>query len=503
MEPSAGKQASKTSAKRALGRAVAIFEGNRPVAAGPVTGRDATMILRDLMLRQNDLRPPDRRVAASLLARPSDGAADPDGWSGPEAPQSPTCAEVCIHWTATGADAPPLADADIDGIPDWVETNLQVAGNVWATEVGDLGYRPPKSDATSVNNGGDARLDIYMANLGRSGLYGYCTSDDPNLLSPAYPFWDFSSFCAFDDDFAPNQFPAHTPIQNLQVTAAHEIFHAVQFSYDTFEDVWLMEGTAAWIEDVIYDAINDNRQYLATSQLRKPSVSLDRGSGTYRYGAWLWWRFLAEYSGPVGAPDNDLIREIWERADGSAGAAFGDAYSLLATRQALAAGGTDFQRAYGDFTLWNRNKAWYEEGRRYPKPSKAPAFGVGRERPSTGWLFARLPHLAVLPVAFVPAGKTKPSSRLKVQVKLPSRKSSPVARALVARRGGILWYRFNLNRRGDGFVRVPFGSAQVKRVEVILGNASSRYRCWRGTNWSCQGSSRDDGWRYWVRASVS
>jgi hypothetical protein len=45
-----------------------------------------------------------------------------------------------------------------------------------------------------------------------------------------------------DDDYSTSQFP-DPPLVSLDVTAAHEFFHAVQFAYDYFEDSWLMEGT--------------------------------------------------------------------------------------------------------------------------------------------------------------------------------------------------------------------------------------------------------------------
>src|SRR5205814_647748 len=103
-----------------------------------------------------------------------------NGWSGAEAGNSPACnPDVCVHWTASGGDAPNLTDNDANGVPDWVDQTLAVVGDVWAEEVGTLGYRAPKSDLTSADNGGDGRLDVYLANIGPS-LYGYCTSDDPH-----------------------------------------------------------------------------------------------------------------------------------------------------------------------------------------------------------------------------------------------------------------------------------------------------------------------------------
>ena len=51
------------------------------------------------------------------------------------------------------------------------------------------------------------------------------------------------------------------------MTAAHEFFHAVQFAYNAFQDSWLLESTAAWVEDEAFDSVNDNYQYLRSSAL--------------------------------------------------------------------------------------------------------------------------------------------------------------------------------------------------------------------------------------------
>src|SRR5690606_1678405 len=147
--------------------------------------------------------------------------------------------------------------------------------------------------------------------------YGYCTTDGKT---------DRAAYCVIDDDFA--EF-AGAPEKSLRVTAAHEFFHAVQFAYRVFYDYWLMEGTAAWVEDEIYDHINDNLQYLNRSALRFPDVPLDTvrpvdsthpQDFNWVYGSWIWWRFLTEYFGPDGRRDPSVVRQIWERlaADGPA-----------------------------------------------------------------------------------------------------------------------------------------------------------------------------------------
>ena len=333
-------------ARDALRRAEALFRPQAGARDGATSPRDGTLALRDLALNIGALSPAGRRSAQSLLARPSDPYdpnTNPDAWTTPEAATSPECGpDVCVHWTGTGTNAPDLTDVDGNGFPDTVDTALAVAEHVWNTEVAEMGYRAPLDDGTSPDDGGSGQLDVYLSNVGAQRLYGYCASDDPKVATLGQPgvTWDVSAYCVVDNDYAERIFRAHTPLQDLQVTMAHEFFHAVQFAYDFGEDRWLMEGTATWMEDQVYDAINDNRQYLSTSQLHYPWVPLDRTAGCcYQYGSWIWFRFLSETMGP------DVIREIWERADGSALGP--DDYSTLAIRHVLGAHGTSSSTASG------------------------------------------------------------------------------------------------------------------------------------------------------------
>ena len=92
------------------------------------------------------------------------------------------------------------------------------------------------------------------------------------------------------------------------MTAAHEFFHAIQFGYDVYEDLWFMEGTATWVEDEVYDSINDNYQFLAYSPIRYPRTSLDRADGAFPYGSFLFFTFVSEQRGA------GTVRDFWERA---------------------------------------------------------------------------------------------------------------------------------------------------------------------------------------------
>ena len=463
--------------------------------------RAATLILRDLAARVGELSVPDRERAMRILARPTDGAADPGG-QGYAVPAASRCAtNVCVHWVESTEDAPDLTDTDADGIPDRVETTAAVLEEVWAAEVTTLGYRPPKSDLTSPNHGPDGRLDVYLADIGPE-LYGYCTTDDPNAFDEGYPYWDVSAYCVLDDDHAPDQFPSTSGLEALQVTAAHEFFHAVQFAYDWFEDPWLLEGTAAWIEDEVYDDVDDDLQYLPESPLRRPDVPIDRGRGGFEYGAWIFWRFLSEYFGSGGVRDPSIIRRIWELADGSA--AGPDLFSARAAAAAVAEREWQLRWAVADFGVWNvAPSAFYEEGTSYRAAPRDRTHVISGSRPSTGIGSLVLDHLTNRAVGIRRGSGVPRSARLLVAVDMPPYRRGSEASVIVSYRSGALaWFPIRLDRDGDGRRRVDFGRS-VREVVLVLTNASSRYRCWMGTTLSCQGRPRDDDLRAWYIAALA
>ncbi len=144
------------------------------------------------------------------------------------------------------------------------------------------------------------------ATSGRDGYYGYCApdGDQPNTGNGRA-----AAYCVLDNDYARSQFGI-APINALRVTAAHEFFHAIQFAYDVDEDIWFMEGTATWVEDEVYDSINDNYQYLPYSAIRNPRQSADYSVGQSRYGAFLFFRYA-----PERLRSRTVMRQFWEYAD--------------------------------------------------------------------------------------------------------------------------------------------------------------------------------------------
>jgi hypothetical protein len=482
-------------AEYALARARALFHPRASLARfGDVVAPrrlDATLVLRDLAIRVRDLRGARLERARRLLARPTEGQGDPndDGYS---VPAETTCStNVCVTWVPTTADAPDPTDTDGDTIPDWIEQTTLVMEEVWAKTVTEYGYRPPKADDTSSEHGPDGKLDVYVANLGDDGLYGYCASDDPNLgPNSDYEFWDMSAYCVVDDDYQEFELPG---LPSLQVTAAHEFFHAVQFAYDAFDDTWFMEGTAVWMEDEVYTDVNDNLQYLGSSQLRHPEKPLDLGSPGYRYGSWIFWRFLSESI--ANRPDPTIIRQAWEQADGAPGGP--DRYSLSALQAALKQRGREFRRAYADFGAWNASPALaYSEGEAYPTPPFAGRYTIRSSKPRIGPLVLTMDHLTTGYVSLKPGSGVAADAKIRVEVDGPDHARGPEATLVVKRASGaIKHYAFELDAKGDGVRTVAFGRGGVTSVTLVLTNASIRFRCGGNTRYSCQGKPKDDDTR--------
>ena len=169
------------------------------------------------------------------------------------------------------------------------------------------GYRPPVSDR---GRGGNDKFDVYLAQIGDEGLYGYCA---PERKKPGFD-WVADGYCVLDNDYR-REFPLRRPMDSAEVTAAHEFFHAIQFGYDYGEDVWLLEATATWMEERVFDDVNDNRQYLPAGQLVDPLTPLDyfTSGESQAYGNWVFFEFLSKSFG------NGVVKQIWNKAAASEG----------------------------------------------------------------------------------------------------------------------------------------------------------------------------------------
>ncbi len=452
---------------------------------------DASLALRDLAFSVDDLDGSDRARARSILARPTDrNDGDPYTVEYRTRQAKPLCrGDICIHYVTSTLDAVPTRDADRDGRPDYVEKALDVVTHVHDTYRA-AGYRRPKGDGAKGGVGRNV-IDIYLGDVGGNALYGYCVPDEPD----SRPGWTRYGYCVLDNNFSRSQFPTNTPKENLQVTAAHEYFHATQFNYDAYEDAWLLEATATWAEDEVYDGVDDNVQYLRTSPLTEPRRPLDQfnAANGFHYGVWSFFRFLTERFPRAKGGLPTLVRNVINDTRGRGNSP--GLYSWQAVEKVLRGLGTnapDMLLAYG---VANRSPAQsYEEGaaNRYPTAPLARTLTLGRNG-RTATVRETLAHLTTATVRFTPR-RTRTRDQLKVRVDLAPRSRGSRAAVVVRRTSGAPVVKtIRLDRRGNGVAAVSFDSGTVRHVELTIANAGNRYRCGHKTVYSCQGVSRDDG----------
>ena len=449
-------------AKHALARAKKAFSPETPASERP----DATLALRNLFLLKDALSPADRAAADKLSDRPSKPAVIGD-------------ANILMHYD------PAELGYDINT----AFANMQYVANSYAGS----GYRRPKSDGTK---GGDGRVDIYIDQL-EPGLYGYCTTDQKKLSKPGH--YDVWAYCVLDADYA--GFP-RTPIENFEVTAAHEYYHATQFAYDIADDGWFLEATATWAEDELYTAINDNYQYLRDSPITHPGKPIDKFGGVFHYGVWNFFRYLTEhYPAKTGALPG-LLLDMWKNADSSKGPRK-DLYSTEAIDKALKKDGhTSMAEQFANYSAATRIPALtFSEGAALGYPSKALAGQASVNAGKKKTFRTKLDHLTSATYQFVPGGGT---SKLKILLSMAPKNAGSRAVVTLYTTTGLQFKSIKVNAHGVGKKSVAFDGT-IGAVEVTLVNASIRYRdCYRkSTRYSCSGVPVDDNQRARVQVKAA
>lgn len=454
-----------TRAQRLFRKDTRNSAGRQGVGRGPEN--EVTLTLRDLLRARSALTGTDRRTADSLLARPTNGSQnDPVkyGSTRPYRTYCPSGSNICIHYVTSGPHAISLTDSDHDGVPNYVEYVMTTMTYVWNYEISTMGYRAPISDsATAGRTRGNpnSKFDVYLAELGNLGLYGYCAPEG-STSSHQLP-----GYCVLDNNYSRAEYGSSSFLKPMRVTAAHEFFHAIQFGYDVDEDLWFMEGTATWMEDEVFDAINDNYQYLALSPIRYPRKSADYSYGLHPYGAWIFFRYAAEK-----LHDRNVVRQMWEAADAGAGSA----YSLQAIESVVSAR-TSWPTFFNTFGAWNLlPNGTYAERSQYPRPVYLLSRALTAQSPSLS-RSTYLPHLSSAAVRFSPDASLGSGGQVRIAVNGPDTTHGTTALVQTRFRNGAVTYsQMTLNSAGYGSVTTGFDRQTISSVVVVVANASTALR---------------------------
>jgi hypothetical protein len=390
--------------------------------------------------------------------RPTD---DPDpnrnAYSVPEAPRSPSCSpNFCVHWVAIGLDAPDLADGDADGIPDYVEKVTETAEHVHAIENDKLGWREPLSDGH--RGGGVGKTDVYLSQIGGQ-LFGYAAPDSGQVSKRHRIPRRLHGYLVLDNDYSAFEFPGTKPLQDLQVTIAHEYNHILQFGYDAFQDPWFAEASAVWMEDQVYNGIDDYLRYVRrwVNRFDTPLTT----ASIKEYGSAVWNQWLARHYG------KSIVRKAWARALRTKPGGFAVGVYDSAIR---AAGDSDFSRDFARFAAavaeWRTGEG-FREGSSFPDMPRQGRLRLGA-RPVT--------HL--LNHTTFEALRIRAGGGRAVVAHVNAPRGTATGLALVGRVGterqGRAVTRFAYSRRGGKLrVRLP-RPGRFSRVTAVVVNADAR-----------------------------
>jgi Family of unknown function (DUF6055) len=377
----------------------------------------------------------------------------------PQAPTSPACSpHFCVHWVEEGLDAPNLTDSDGDGTPDFVERVLAVAEHVHAVENGKLGWREPKSDGTV--GGADGKTDVYLSQIGGE-LFGYAAPDRGQASKDHRIPRRLHGYLVLDNDYSAFEFPGTKPLSDLEVTVAHEYNHILQFGYDAYQDPWFAESTATWMEDQVYNPINDYLRYVRrwVKLWETPLTS----SSIKMYGSAVWNQWLARRYGRA------VVRKAWAGAIHAKPGGFAVASYERAIREAGASTlSRDFTRFAAAVAEWRTGRG-FRESRTYPDLPRQGRLPLNGER------LTRLLNHTTFQLLRVRARGGRA-----VVVHLTAPLGTATGLALVGRVGsekhGHAVDRINFKRGGGRLTVRLRDPGRFKRITAVVVNADARAR---------------------------
>lgn len=199
-----------------------------------------------------------------------------------------------IWYTLDGGDALTELSEDQDpanGVPDAVDVVEEGLRACWALFVDQEGWRPPGDDE---GEGGDSRLDVYLRHIGNNGLASYEWHTD-----------HWASYLQIEPDLA------EMGGDLMASVAAHELHHAIQYSYTVDPHTWVHEASATYAQYRIYSdsvGVTAALQLLWGLRLEDPGVGLDTTGDRQEYAGLVWVKFLVDRAGG----DLSVFRLWWE-----------------------------------------------------------------------------------------------------------------------------------------------------------------------------------------------
>jgi hypothetical protein len=227
-------------------------------------------------------------------------------------------------------------------------------------------WQLPPSDGSG---GGNSLIDCYVTDAG--GTYGWT---QPDVEAPRW-LDDWTAFFVVDHAFDP-PFGYTDRTLPMKITVAHEYHHVVQMGY-TLANGWWMENVATFMENEVYDAIDDNHAYLL-GYMNAPYQRLSTYNGSHEYACFLWPTMIKEKWTP------DVVRQVYHCT--ASGTSIYPCFD-----NAFAPFGTDFASTLAEWGVWNFYTSIRNDGQHYREgQAYVPAMAFDQQ-------FSTYPQLAKHP----------------------------------------------------------------------------------------------------------
>ena len=345
-----------------------------------------------------------------------------------------------IHYATSGTDAPPLADANNNGIPDWVETVADTFEAVYKREITEMGYQQPPN----------MPYDVFLLKI--NPYLGLTISDIVTNQSA-------TSFIEINNDLSGY---IYTPLAMLKITAAHEFQHAIQYGYNYYFDIWYAEATSSWLEDETYDSVNQLYDD-AASYYSNTSAALNSPTDS-GYSRWVFNRYLAEIFSPA-ATQSSFIKGIWELLATKTSSSGADIPMLPVIAEAVATKGSDLPGSFLGFAKRFKLNDWkshLNEKGRYPSVTFSTI-------PSTGNASISIPPVALPEYSFQYFSFV--SSAASPQQTTITYPSKPAAYSITA----IVNNTSQYNGDSDGTITIPTLSSADTLYLLVSNNSTGTY----------------------------
>jgi len=336
-----------------------ILRGNEREKVEDSDGKCGTPLVFDAMRRMQEFPENVRLSVRQIVSRPAlhTSRLSPSG-------------RFRIHHDTSGVNLPQMIGGEplnpiANSRDEYVDSVGAIFDHCWDMEVGLMGFRPPPPDA---GIGGGTEYDVYIVSQAVTDFGFTSWEGETQLESGARD--RFVTFIEIDNDY----FSQRTKgLDGVRVTAAHEFHHALQIgSYGIWNtvpnsDFYFYELTSVWMEEEVYDDVNDYYFDLAlflqtfkeASGRSRPFTTFDRTTGYAGYERSIWNQYLERRFG------RDIIREIWE--------GMLSLPALNSMDRVLGNRGSSLKAAFAEFSSWNiftgpraDSLRYYPEGASFP-----------------------------------------------------------------------------------------------------------------------------------------